>query len=141
MFNNYTRLQNIAAQPNPPLNIDVELQYAETIYNEFIENRAIKINYRNKVTDKIDGEKPSKYFCSLEKNFNAQKYISKLKVQNEGLEVEITDQDDIQDEIRKYYADLYDNHDSLLTDSITDFLDVNIESPKLTDEQSLELEK
>ena len=32
-----------------PLNIDVELQYAETIYNEFIENRAIKINYRNKV--------------------------------------------------------------------------------------------
>ena len=141
LFNNYTRLQNIAAQPNPPLNIDVELQYAETIYNEFIENRAIKINYRNKVTDKIDGEKPSKYFCSLEKNFNAQKYISKLKVQNEGLEVEITDQDDIQDEIRKYYADLYDNHDSLLTDSITDFLDVNTESPKLTDEQSLELEK
>ena len=49
LFNNYTRLQNIAAQPKPPLNIDVELQYAETIYNEFIENRAIKINYRNKV--------------------------------------------------------------------------------------------
>ena len=125
----------------PPPNIDVDLQSAETLYNEFIESRAININYRNKVTDKIDGEKLSKYFCSLEKNFNAQKYISKLKVQRDGLEVEITDQDEIQDETKNYYADLYDNHDSLLTNNISDFLDINTESPKLTDEQSLELEK
>ena len=141
LFNNYAKLQNISAQPDPPPNIDIELEIAETLYNNFVETRACNINYRNKITEKVEGEKPTAYFCSLEKNFNAQKYISKLIVERDGIEVEITEQTEIENETREYYSDLYDNHDNLLSNDISEFMGLNPESPMLPEDLSTDLER
>ena len=143
LFNTLKRLQNIASQPDPPQNIEIDLHNAEESYNEFIESRACNINYRNKVIDKVDGEKPTAYFCSLEKNFNAQKYISKLKTRRDETEgeIEINNQTEIENEVRGYYAELYDNHDSYLTKDIPEFLGLNPENPSLSDDLSLDLER
>ena len=50
-------------------------------------------------------------FCSLEKNFSAQKYISRLKVKRDGVEVTLKDQNEIGEETQKFYKDLFSNKD------------------------------
>ena len=47
----------------------------------------------------IDGEKPSKLFCSLEKYNGVQKHIPKLQVVRNGAQQDLLDQTSIEDEI------------------------------------------
>jgi len=89
----------------------------------------------------VDGEKPNAYYCSLERNFNTQKCISKLNVRKDGTEgkIEINNQTQIENEVRDYYAHLCENHDSYLTKDIPEFLGLNPENPSLSEDLSLDL--
>ena len=91
---------------------------------------------RAKAKYKIEGEKPSRLFCSLEKHNGVQKHIPKLIVERDNTNSEITDQKAIEHEIFKYYKDLFSNKDSL-NQEISDFLgqDVTDSCPKISDIQ------
>ena len=56
---------------------------------------------------KLEGEKPSRLFCSLEKHNSTQKYIPKLVVQANDQKRDLTDQKSIEYEIYSYYRDLF----------------------------------
>ena len=98
---------------------------------------------RARVQWRVDGEKPSKYFCNLEK-FNAlQKYIPRLKIKNEnGKESTINEQKKIDLELYKFYQNLYRSQEAnvkILT--IEKFLGTeNSAHPKLSENQALTLE-
>ena len=71
----------------------------------------------------MEGEKPTRLFCSLEKHNAVQKYIPQLKVIKNGIEVTINDQKQIEQETHHYYNDLFSNKDQNITvDSIHSFL-------------------
>ena len=58
----------------------------------------------NRLFNKIEGEKPFAYFCDLEKNIFAQKYISNLIVRGpDNLQRLITNQKEIKGEVKVYY--------------------------------------
>ena len=56
---------------------------------------------------KIEGEKPSRLFCSLEKHNGVQKHIPKLIVEENNVKKELSDQKLIEEEIFKYYRNLF----------------------------------
>lgn len=127
---------------NPPINISDELANAEASYTEFVEGRAYKTFLSSKVTSKLEGEKPTCFFCNLEKNFNVQKYISRLKVTDDnGSEILLTSQSDIEVETKNFYEDLNNNHVNFLTKELNDFLDPSIPHPKLSESQVANLEQ
>jgi len=104
LLENLTCLQDLNCVNNPPENLNWQLFNAEAEYNEFIGNRARNSFLSNKVKAKLEGGNPTSYFCSLEKNFNAQKYISKLRVKDiNGSDTKITNQSEIEYETKKYY--------------------------------------
>ena len=60
-----------------------------------------------------DDEKPSNFFCNLEKHNYTSKIIPKLETNNEKI---VTDQHEILNETNIFYEDLYASKDSQLTD-------------------------
>ena len=82
------------------------------------------------------GEKPSKYFCSLEK----RNYVNKnVRIINDNLGTVYTDQKQILYTIADYYSNLYSTRDDFLTDVDLNTL-IDWEVPKLTEEESTVLE-
>ena len=69
----------------------------------------------------IEGERPTKLFCSLEKHNGVQKYIPKLKVEKDGVEEDIVEQILIEEEIYYYYKKLFSAKPTEIND-IDDFL-------------------
>ena len=59
-----------------------------------------------------EGERPTKYFCSLENKNYLYKTIKKISIQDKY----ITDQKLILLEIKNYYKKLFSNNDERLTD-------------------------
>ena len=84
-----------------------------------------------------EGEKPSKYFCSLEKHYYTEKTIRKLVKQNGQ---SITDQTEILEEIRNFYANLFKNRDSDLNEDNIELLNSLSGLFKLNEKESNELE-
>ena len=113
-------------------------------YNDFIEQKATKHMLDRGISHKTLGEKPSSFFLNLEKNYSAQKYITSLKVENNGNISSISSQNDIELQIKTYYENLYTNKDEHITfDSINDFFDEdlpNIQHLKLSNSQAAQLE-
>ena len=112
------------------------LQTRRTEQEEIINVAAQGAYIRARTKHKVDGERPTRLFCSLEKHNGVQKYIPCLKVNrvinDEVEEVIITNQEEIKDETVKFYKELYRNHDDKITTNIEDFLDDSAESlPKL----------
>ena len=60
-----------------------------------------------------DGEKPSKYFCNLEKRNYVNKTVTRI-VDDNG--IEITDQKTILETIKQFYKNLYTSRDDSLID-------------------------
>lgn len=140
LLNNLKRLQELNSTVTDP-NIRADLAQAELDYNQFIEAQSLGKFFSNRVLSKISGEKPSKFFLNLEKNMSAQRYISRLEVKDvQGNEVSISDQKSIEVEIRKYYENLYENKDDLITSSIDDFIEPNSTFTSLTELQSNDME-
>ena len=90
---------------------------------------------------KVEGEKPTRLFCSLEK-FNAvQKHVPKLIIEKDGLEHELLKQKAIESEIYNYYKELYT--DKPVQDlGIEDFLEHDgvLSCPKLQESEKLKME-
>ena len=91
---------------------------------------------RAKARYKVEGEKPSKLFCSLEKHNGVQKHIPKLIVEQNEVKTVLTEQKAIENEIFGYYKDLFSKKDSSDQD-IKNFLDdEEFEScPKISESQ------
>ena len=60
-----------------------------------------------------EGEKPSKYFCSLEKRNYLNKTIQRVELENGNI---CTERKDILDEVMKFYENLYKSRESELDD-------------------------
>lgn len=74
-----------------------------------------------------DGEKPTKYFCALEKRNYVNKNISKLDIEGKH----INKQEEILQEVKKFYKQLYANKDQDLDDvNLKDLLQ-KVEVPKI----------
>ena len=113
--------------------IELDNLYAFQAQGAFIRARA---RYQ------IEGEKPSRLFCSLEKHNAIQKHIPKLVVEKNNQKVEIKDQKSIEGEIYNYYRDLfsYKNTDNL---NVETFLtpEISMSCPKLSDTQKNAMER
>ena len=81
----------------------------------------------------IEGERPSRLFCSLEKHNGEQKHIPKLVIEENNQKKEVVEQKEIEQEIYKYYRDLFSNKPVDDT-SIQDFLspEISVSCPKLS---------
>ena len=93
---------------------------------------------------KIDGEKPTKLFCSLELQNGVQKYVSQLVIVKDEVEKILTEQDEIEQEIHDFYKNLFECKDNLIEGgSIEQFLgEEGCNSlPKLTTSQKLSFVK
>ena len=83
------------------------------------------------------GEKPSKFFCSLEHKHFLDKTIRKICLENGSV---IIEQDKILNEVKEYYAKLFKNKDSeLLNVNLSEILN-DSQINKLTNIQALALE-
>ena len=100
----------------------------------------LKGNYiRSRIQWLREGEKPSKFFCSLERRNYLEKTIKKIEKQNGDI---LTKQEDILSEVRDFYQDLFKNNDSDLDDLTEQKLDeiIHEKISKLTLDESNELE-
>ena len=122
----------------------VELNTAKQEVEEFISKEAEGAQCRARVQWHIEGEKPSKFFCNLEKYNALQKYIPQLFVKHtSGEEILVNDQNNVEQEIYNFYRKLYKSQESLQNIStIEDFLGPghNVKYPKLTNSQANKLE-
>ena len=115
-----------------------KLQQKREELEEIYSNEARGAYVRAKSKYKVDGERPTKLFCALEKHNGIQRYIPRLKVIKDNVEVTIEDQKKIEDETVGFYKTLYSNNDDKITiDSIESFLGDNISNncPKLSESQ------
>ena len=84
-----------------------------------------------------DGEKPTKFFCSLETHNFINKTIYKLETDNGNI---ISDQQLILDEIENFYKKLYSENESTYKNyDISEFLD-HVQAPSLSDKESNDIE-
>ena len=71
------------------------------------------VRIRSKAQWIENGEKPTKYFCGLEKRNYINKTILRLQLENDII---LTDQKKILKEVENYYKTLYSNKDNCLED-------------------------
>ena len=97
---------------------------------------------RSRVQYKLDGEKPTKMFCALEKHNGMQRYVPQLFVENnDGTEKLVNEQSKVEKEIHKYYEGLFSNKDFVNCDSIDTFLGENCNDiPKLSEIEKVNME-
>ena len=82
------------------------------------------------------GEKASKYFCSLENRNFVSKRMSSI-IDNEGNEV--TESDEINREVQKFYTNLYSSREGDI-ENVDLNVRLKVETPKLTDEEAIAIE-
>ena len=93
------------------------------------------ITLRSKVKWIEEGEKPSKYFCALEKKNFVNKTIPKVQRENGCM---ITNQQDILQETKLYYENLYRSKSQIPNNLKEQLMGININS--LSDFQNLPLQ-
>ena len=115
-------------------------QLLENLKLELKELRQIKVKgavIRSRATNLLDGEKPTKYFCSLESHNYLSKIIPKLETDDGQI---ITNQHDILKASEIFYKNLYSNKDDPHSGiDLQEYLQ-NTNQPKLTDNESKALE-
>ena len=116
--------------------INESLQFKKRELEDLYNYQAQGAFIRAKARYKIEGERPSKLFCALEKHNGVQKHIPKLIIEKDGKKTELTEQKTIENEIFFYYKELFTNKD-ISGQEITDFLEGELKDscPKLTDIQ------
>ena len=82
----------------------------------------------------MDRELPTTLFCSLEQYQGTQKFIPQIIKEVDGRVLLITEQSEIEAEIREYYQNLFACHDHVINiESVTEYLGPTAEFfPKLT---------
>ena len=92
---------------------------------------------RSRVQWLTEEERPSQYFCSLEAKSYTEKTVKKVISHNGKV---ITNQKKILEEIRLFYANLFDNKDDLLQIDKIRHLPESYNIPKLCDTKAASLE-
>ena len=112
------------------------LQELEKLKLELTELRQTKEKgavIRSRATNLLEGEKPTKYFCSLETNNYLSKIIPRLETTDGRI---LTDQNEILKEAENFYRNLYSNKDDPLSEiNLKEYLK-DTKLPKLTDNDS-----
>ena len=78
-------------------------------------------------------QKPSKYFCSLEKHYYTEKNGTKIVTENGKI---LTDQTKILDEFKEFYRTLFCSRDAKISDYCANDLNTVIGLTKLTENES-----
>ena len=120
-----------------------ELSLKKDAFENLIKHEAEGAFVRSRAKYKLEGEKPSKLFCGLEKHNGVQRYVSQLLVkQNDGRDALINEQNKVENEIYKFYRNLFTNKDDLLQNqSIENFLGPGCQNiPKLSEQQKQNME-
>ena len=92
-----------------------ELELKKISLEDIYKHKAQGAYIRSRARYKIEGEKPTKMFCALEKYNGVQKYVPQLIVDKAEGETEIiTEQKKIEKEIFRFYEELYTNRDDNL---------------------------
>ena len=116
-----------------------ELQTKKDALENLYKYQAQGAFIRSRTTHKVEGEKPTRMFCALEKYNGIQKFVPQLLVTNpEGQEILITNQTDVEKQIITFYKNLFQNKDDLIEiNSIQTFLGPNYSTniPKLNETQ------
>ena len=145
LINDIEILETQAQNSIDPVNItsaelDRKRQALEKIYNYQAQGAYI----RSRAAYKMDGERPTKMFCALEKYNGVQKYVPQLFVNDENdQEILISDQQGVENEIFRFYNQLYENRDSQLEfQTIEQFMGINhaMNFPKLNESQKNSME-
>ena len=99
---------------------------------------------RSRANYKIEGERPTKLFCNLEKYNGVQKFVPQLIIKGDNdEEKKITEQRSIENEIYTFYKKLYENRDmEMNNNSIEQFLEESnvVDLPKVTESQKMAME-
>ena len=109
----------------------VEYLQAKGEWEKLVRKKTNGIILRSKAKWSEEGEKSTKYFLNLEKRNYNQKCIKKL-IGNNGSE--ITGQNEIIEEQRRFYEDLYSSKLKNTNDKLLDEYFLNNNLPKLNDE-------
>ena len=111
--------------------INFKKEALENIYKHEAEGAFI----RSRAKYKLEGEKASKMFCSLEKYNGLQKYVPQLLVKKrDGTEELINEQLKVENEIRSYYTTLFSNQDFENPETMQEFLGQSSNSfPKISE--------
>ena len=84
-----------------------------------------------------EGEKPTKYFCSLESRNFINKTIPKIELENGEI---IYEQADILEEVKEYYHNLYNSQERDRNIDYDDIFNKLGDCPKLTEHEKNKLE-
>ena len=116
----YSLQQSSIANPNIQAELDTKKASIEELYNY----QTLGAYIRSRAAYKVEGERPTRTFCALEKYNGTQKYVPQLIVTDEDDgEKLITEQKYVENEIQRYYKDLFSNKDDLIDiESVSDFL-------------------
>ena len=108
---------------------------------EIIDYQAQGAMIRARARYAVEGEKPSKLFCSLEKHNAVQKHIPSLIIDQNGIKREINEQKMIENETYKYYSDLFAQKPTEI-ENLSQFFppEVNQICPKLSQRQKDSME-
>ena len=95
--------QNAIGDPNIQAELSAKKAALENIYNYQAQGAFI----RSRASYKVEGERPTRMFCALEKYNGTQKYVPQLIVTDEdGTETVINDQKEVEEEIHNFYKKL-----------------------------------
>ena len=92
---------------------------------------------RSKAQYIVKGEKPTKYFCELEKHNYISKIICKIEKEDGTI---ICDQEEILLETKKFYENLYKSKDNTLEDIDLENYMRDTNMMKITEEESNSIE-
>ena len=109
-------------------------------YQDELKAQRQKSLYRTKFIEKLHGERTNRTLCSLDRAKASQRYIGILsKTLADRTTIQLKTQKEVDEEIYKYYHELF-SKDNLPDDGkIENFIDPNL-IPKLTDQQADEIE-
>ena len=145
LLNDIKLLENNMHTTDNNNDIITELEQKKESLEEIYNYQARGAYIRSRATYKVEGERPTKMFCALEKHNGVQKYVPQLIVENkEGQESTINSQQSVEEEIFRFYNDLYLNKDyDLEHESIDQFfspLNADYHGKKISEPEKQKLE-
>ena len=142
LLNDLAILESNADNDNDNDAIKNEIEQKREALEDIYNYQARGAYIRSRATYKIEGEKPTKMFCALEKHNGVQKYVPQLIVEkSDGIEETISDQKGVEGQIFRFYNKLYENKDDQLgNENIELFLNSNNYHFRLTEAQKKSME-
>ena len=113
---------------------NAELQLKKEELDDLTAYQAQGAYIRARAKYHVEGERPTKLFCSLEKHNGVQKHIPKLLVDRTDGVKELSSQQEIEQEIYDYYSNLFEVKPTDVK-NLEEFLSPEIDVPKLSNEE------